>query len=377
MSEDNLEKFVENMRAAGQSDQFIMESLIAAGHNELIVLNLLDKERLDMFEDEETEENSSVESNLPLLDANGNPLIDPNNPPIAIGEQPATAPAVETAEESPSQPTRLQPRTYPRPATRPVKRTPYQPIASKEEHQNGTTQEPTAEENNNPESTIDSPSYTAQRHVMSASTLHAHVGIKTTQRPQTHSYQDYMDRIESHDEIEAGTDYALPEHEEEPGHTSTETKPETEETIASNTDEPHDVAQEEESSEIEDEDTPVPAPLPPAEELEVIPDAPEEPEAEEVEDLLKNQAEAAKEQPTGPEMEDLIDKKVTEELKSIDAPKVADKEVIPVPTQPQISRVARFVDNLQHNIWITVFILLILVGALVLVAINVMRKVGV
>lgn len=116
MSEDNLQKFVENMRAAGQSDEMIMQSLLSAGHNELIVLNLLDKAHFDDLEvDEASEPSNATDAMLPILDVNGNVLIDPSNPPIPLEEEKRIQQAMSEDDQSATPPmsSQTQPKTTP------------------------------------------------------------------------------------------------------------------------------------------------------------------------------------------------------------------------------------------------------------------------
>ena len=118
MDQDSLVKFVANMRANGQSDEMIAQSLVNAGHNELVVANLMEVSALDELDYVQHEPQPPADPVAPspftVTDAQGNPLITSDNMPKNVGPREQN---IASHDVDRSKPPRA--RQYPSAAARP------------------------------------------------------------------------------------------------------------------------------------------------------------------------------------------------------------------------------------------------------------------
>ncbi len=339
MDEDPVQKFVDNMRAAGQPDDMIADNLFRAGHNHLIVLNALgvsDIEELHEGEAKPVAEEPTEEFHIPsayqVTDAEGNMLISPDNMPMAIGEteqpkpkpKPAAKPLVRTHPRAH--------RAYPRPTARRISDMPSKPktppvakpvVAAKVP----THKLPQPLTKPTPPAAPPEAKKPAAKNKIEPSKKYGH-----------HTFDDFMGRIKGRKELEAGEEHNLEvgnEHTLEPGY---------------------------------EQNTPV-------EVMETAATKPEQAESQgpgSIDELLEAQLEEVKAGPGGPDMSDLLDDKDVEALKKAPNPKSKQPKAVDLKKTEaneahaqQIQGAAQNIEEIRSsNLLKTV---VILIGVLVLV----------
>jgi len=317
MQDNTLEKFVTNMRAAGQSDEMIANSLIGAGHNELFVLNALGVEHMSQLTDDDIDD-EPVASALPgitgAFDENGNPLIDPNAPPVPVAATPAPV-----AKKPPA--SRLRPnknRTYQRPSSRRVSEiSPKKPPVAR-------AKEKVAEEPKTPPQIIKG----------------RPLAVNKRSPYQHHTYDDFLGRTQDRKEIESGIKHS---HALEPGY---------------------------ERQVLEDYKK-----LPSQKKLKESP--PTNVGPKDIDELLTEQKEEASAGPSGPDITDLLDEKDLEDLQSTPeiAPPPKPHELSDVPDIPQIQQVGSTINDIRSSLALKVVVILIGVSALVGLAASIIARI--
>ncbi len=349
--DDAIQKFVDTMRASGQPDDMIAESLISAGHSEIMVLNALgvsDMEELyeSMHEDEEDSQPAQpfeVPSAYQVTDAEGNMLISPDNMPKAIGEDATPTPVTQPKPGMRVAPRQPSPRTPRRAVSRPpARRISDMPTKKTEAPQQQPAMEFVAKPNPALEPEQKDPTQT------NLDTPHK------TAEPQKkyghHTFDDFMGRIKGHKELEAGTDDLLEEHytDEQPSHNPPQQHREMD----------------------------VPKPL--AKHPFPKPQAPQQPEEEEenIDKLLEAQKEEATAAPSGPQMDDLLDKKDLDDLEKEvgpekKAPSAVDLKKAQATEMSQPSsavQVSRNIEDAKNSLALKIVV--ILIGVLVLIGLT-------
>ena len=158
MDQDNLNKFVANMRASGQTDEMIADNLLSAGNSELMVLNALGISDLDELKDEVVEKTFA-----PVIDSAGHIEFNDGSP------QP-DPPKSDQSDEVNQQPLERgeRNREYPRPAPREERSTDEN---ESNDHEDQSTQD--SEKEHQPEHTV-------TRSTVDAASLH---GIEMATTP--------------------------------------------------------------------------------------------------------------------------------------------------------------------------------------------------
>lgn len=341
MDDDVIDKFVANMRASGQSDDMIAQSLLSAGHSELIVLNALGVEHMSQLsgddddeEDDAPQEPLRVPSAYTVVDSNGNPIISQDNLPKAVGETASeptpAAPAIGTVVKPKTDRTRIPAkRAYPRPTLRSAS-SPTQPKPSGFIHHSTTGV--TSHVPKKPEVT---PPPTRKPLAMPSTPAPRPELVKKINENKKiseyghHTFDDFMGRIEAHKELE-------PSHESEleSGVSKEATTPKTIDVVATKTtDEP---AQ----------------PMGP----------------QSIDALLDEQKMEASEGPSGPEMDDLLDAKDLEALQKHPdvAPPPKPVDLKNIPQVPQVARAGGLAHDIRSSLALK--ITLIVMGVMILIA---------
>lgn len=337
MDNDTIKKFVENMRASGQPDDMIADSLISAGHNELMVFNALGVSDLEELEEKLAEQRpehslADIPSAFSVVDENGDPVVfdGGGTAPVQANPTPPTTQPVRPPVDRSKPP---RPRSYPRPPRRPAPR-PTSPYDEGFAKQTDDITPPATPKPHLPDpATLPDPRTEPKTPTFvpkSKKPKLAPLKPAKKKRYGHHTFDDFMGRIDAHKELPASTDHTL-----EPGYEN----------------EPIDVK-----------------PLAPARPTHKQPVHTEK-QAESIDDLLAVQKEEAAAGPGGPDIDDLLDKKDIEELSkeaesTAPMPKV-DPNTIPVPEAPQAQKTAHAVQEVKDSVLLKVVV--ILLGVLVLV----------
>jgi hypothetical protein len=373
VGEDNLQKFVEHMRAAGQPDEMIADSLIAAGNNEIMVLNALGISTLDELEDENEVEPTPIQQPLtttrPVVDDDGNLLFAPNN------EREKTTQKPEPKQPLVSRDQLAERRSYPKPQPRHSK-----PIVQKSDEESDEPDEmqtPKSSSTPSAEPSHDHKRRPSHRAAPDAFALHGNVLEKTVHRAgifqaeskhenipqsdeQSHQDADEVDQgldrkqdtleehahhhkphhldeiiedIEAHHALEAGYDDEI-----EPGEIEPIKRVKTTEIKTPPKAQPH-------NEEGHPDEEPLPQEIA-VEELEAI-DEKDTSDLERVADEAK-QAQAE------------IDSQDDAEPKQINNP-----DALVVPSSPEISKLGQVAGELQNNTTLKIILILCLVAMLI------------
>ena len=378
MDDDLLDKFVANMRAAGQPDEMIAENLIAAGHSELMILNALGVEHMSqLLEDEDDDEDEApaapaqhTPSAYVVVDADGNPVINQDNQPQAVGAQPAAPaqPKPATAHPAATRPPRPA-RHYPRPPARHVSTMKSQPKPTQfvRPHtglaapKDGGFIHPTttgSHANDKVESKREiTPPPKKKPLVMPTETAEqkprpelAKQAAKPAINYGHHSFDDFLGRIEAHKELTASHDAVLEPHFD---HSDKPTAPDIKPVSGIS---PHPVESK------------------PAKKTPAKPQGPANIDA-----LLHEQREEAAAGPGGPDMDDLLDAKDLEELRDhpeTQSPMPKPVDLKNIPQTPQIARVGGVASDFRNSIALKVVVIMIAVLALVGLTASVISRIS-
>lgn len=266
--ESSVEKFVENMRAAGHSDEFIADNLIGAGQDELIVLNALGVSSLDeLKDDEDPAPSDTTPAPAMSVDEQGNLEFNPQPDLDAVAPEPVQPGEVVTPHSHQPEDTSTEkllphheesaPEAEPMPTNEEVQESEEStPEETVQTHQKPEPAEPEPETVETPEKQeVTEPEHQAEhlketttprRQPVSATSVHSLGSISAqpravhqsdnshsnhTEHPSSehpHTYQDTMHDIAAHKEITAASHHDLTagaEEEAESPPPQTEVKP--------------------------------------------------------------------------------------------------------------------------------------------------------
>lgn len=372
MDDDTLDKFIANMRAAGQPDEMIAENLLSAGHSEIMVLNALGVEHLSQLSGEDDTDDvvpavSPVEhapSAYTVVDAEGNPIVSQDNLPKAVGATPSAAPAPKKPA-----PNRVQrpSRHYPRPPARKISTMKSQPKPTQFVRPSEGLAAPKVSGFIHPSKT-GVPQATPKKHEVTPpppkkppimpnekSEPKPEPKPKHKIEPQQeihainyghHTFDDFMGRIEAHRELAASHDAVLASGE----HSASEQVEQGHEPISAH----HDKV----------ETSPKPAPVVETKKKKPTPKGPGD-----INELLSEQKEEAAAGQGGPDMGDLLNEKDIEELTNhpdIAPPsKAAAVDLKKIPQTPEIARVGGVASDIRNSLALKIVV--ILIGALALI----------